>query len=108
MAMVTLFVSLCKNKHRSIYFISDDTHESMDQMSFPANPCGETHGTPRAQLGGDRDHRLMEWLRLEGTSKLIKLQPVLWAGSPLPGQAAQGPIQGWGQLTGMSLLTHPN
>lgn len=55
-----------------------------------------THGTPRAQLGGDRDHRLTEWLRLEGTSKLIKLQPVLWAGSPLPGQAAQGPIQGWG------------
>jgi len=45
----------------------------------------------------------IEWLRLEGTLKVIQFQPLPCAGCPPPAQAAQGPtqpglecLQGWG------------
>ena len=48
-------------------------------------------------------HRIIEWLRLEGTLKPPQSHPVPWAGLPPSSSAAQGPIQpgiehlqGWG------------
>jgi len=38
----------------------------------------------------NRNHKIIEWLGLEGTSKPPQLQRLLWAGCP-PAQAAQGP-----------------
>jgi len=45
-----------------------------------------------------RDHRIIEWPGLEGTSRIIKLQPLCHRQGHQPphlilGQAAQGPIQ---------------
>jgi len=38
---------------------------------------------PQENTVGERAHRIIEWLRLEGTLKIIKLQsPFPWAGLP--------------------------
>ena len=39
------------------------------------------------------NHRIIEWLGLEGTSKPTLPQPLLWTVLSPPAQAAQGPIQ---------------
>ena len=40
-----------------------------------------------------RNHRITEWLSLEGILKITQFQPLPLAGYPPLAQAAQGPIQ---------------
>ena len=78
-------------------------HSGMDKgepREFLVNPAGENKKGV---------YRIIEWPRLEGTSRITKLQPAchMQGHQPphfIPGQAAQGPIQpGLEHLQGWSI-----